>query len=142
MVEDVTWFEKTMKRVVEEELTDKLAESLSHTRHFVDFLRYSIQPLLPKKPLSLSLSLFLYFQNFHSFIHHFQILDKFFVVVTQFDDRWIEKNFNLKNFNHFVFVCLLFFFWFLTIKIIQMITTCRFWFCKSRIVFWFDLNNK
>jgi hypothetical protein len=38
-VEDVNWFEKTIKRVAEEELTDKVSEWVSVSRHFVDFMR-------------------------------------------------------------------------------------------------------
>ena len=37
--EDVNWFEKTIRRVAEEELTEKMAETLSVNRYFVDFLR-------------------------------------------------------------------------------------------------------
>jgi hypothetical protein len=40
VVEDTNWFEKTIKRVAEEELGDKLADMLVQPRYYVDFLRY------------------------------------------------------------------------------------------------------
>ena len=38
-LEDGIWFEKTVKRVAEEELGEKLAEYVTVNRVFVDFMR-------------------------------------------------------------------------------------------------------
>jgi hypothetical protein len=37
--DDCAWFEKTIKRVVEEDLGEKLADSVAKNQLFVDFLR-------------------------------------------------------------------------------------------------------
>ncbi len=37
--EDCVWFEKTIKRVAQEDLGEKLAEHVDATKIFVDFLR-------------------------------------------------------------------------------------------------------
>jgi hypothetical protein len=37
--EDVAWFEKTLKRVAEEDLGERLSEYTESTRVFVDFMR-------------------------------------------------------------------------------------------------------
>lgn len=38
-VEDAAWFDKTVKRVAEEELSERLADYCTVSRYFVDFLR-------------------------------------------------------------------------------------------------------
>ena len=38
-LEDAAWFEKTIRRVAEEEFGERLAENCYSTRYFVDFMR-------------------------------------------------------------------------------------------------------
>lgn len=39
--DDIRWFDKTLKRVIQEELEDEYLPMVEHTHWFVDFLRYS-----------------------------------------------------------------------------------------------------
>jgi hypothetical protein len=38
-VEDINWFEKTVKRVTEEDIGEKFVDHITTNRYFVDFLR-------------------------------------------------------------------------------------------------------
>lgn len=38
-MEDTAWFDRTLRRVADEDFGEKMGESLNFTRYYVDFLR-------------------------------------------------------------------------------------------------------
>lgn len=38
-VEDTAWFDRTLRRVIDEDFGEKMGENVSAPRYFVDFLR-------------------------------------------------------------------------------------------------------
>ena len=50
--DDLHWFDRTVSRVVGEELTEELVETVQHSANFVDFMRYKGILLYSKQPQS------------------------------------------------------------------------------------------